>query len=734
MSNNTQVIESAKECALQNFALLAQRMCLDATRDIQEALRQNSETAVATARESLRILMTEGPELQAALRSHFGRYLERAMQTMYHDLRQDLKDVSFDNLSLIDDETVQQQIEVGRLANILANVDRESLGRISLMISHLHNDQEVRERENPFRLYLMARALYDAVAQRTSDEAVAAMLMQTMATSLAQQLPDYFSALRHVFESHGVEARFVAKSEPETARARTFGAAAHQASGPASWSALGAGSGLMTEDALQPLENLLSRLFAGVAMSSVGTGAVAAPWLEQLKPYQKRMAAGESLDESLTPEQNQLYVLRDKISLPDSNRLVHTTLNMVAMLVDLLLADEKIPAVVRNQIARLQIPLFKAAVLDPGLLRRHPARRLINRLCAAVSGSVDEAVMEHIYQMISRILEEFDDNLGLLEHAAQDLDLFLAQHLRQHDPAAQEWIAQVEQVHAHAQMDEALTSLAMDGRITHFIQHYWLPVLLASRDNASAQFHRDALVELVWSIQPWHEVGQRNERVRALPPLLTRLKSGLQILGLPEQQCQEALDQVVAVHFQLLRSPPETSGRLGSDRDTLRRMFVRFLPQPGNWSHFAPAPMRADFLARLEEQRIACMADEAGGISEQTDKELEALKELGLGTGIFRSVDAAEALDASVGEEPGRLIWVSHDRALYGFELTRMDRPSGYALYTARGLLKALHQHSLRFSEPAPAFDRALEDLLFGPEKIGQNFERLSMPHPPSGQ
>jgi hypothetical protein len=133
------------------------------------------------------------------------------MQTMYRDLRHELRDVSIDTLELVDDDTIMRQIEVERRVLRLRDADQQSLGRLNLMIAQLHDDHQVRERENPFRPYLMARALHDVLCDMTSSADVCTMLFDHMSAALAAQLPEYFTAIRAVFESNGVQVRLLAR-------------------------------------------------------------------------------------------------------------------------------------------------------------------------------------------------------------------------------------------------------------------------------------------------------------------------------------------------------------------------------------------------------------------------------------------------------------------------------------------------------------------------------------------
>ena len=159
-----QLAQLAQQQALAGFSTLVDHMLVDAEASMGQASRTASadeQVALAGARSLVRY---DGHALRARLQQHFEALLERAMQTMHTDLRAGLRAVHIDELSLMDDAVMDRQILVDRLLVRLRDVDQLSLGRLNVIIAQLHGVSEVRERENPFRPWLLARALYEAVS------------------------------------------------------------------------------------------------------------------------------------------------------------------------------------------------------------------------------------------------------------------------------------------------------------------------------------------------------------------------------------------------------------------------------------------------------------------------------------------------------------------------------------------------------------------------------------------
>jgi len=206
------VIQLAKERALFRFSSIAIRMLQEANSSVKQVTpvtgSANEQKIISAAHEWL---ATQEVLFLKRLNASYSGYVERGMQTMYNDLRHELQDSADNTWALIDDETITRQIEVERRVLRLRDADQLSLGRLNLMIAQLHDEHDVRERENPFRPYLMARALHDVLSEMSSTSDLVAFLFDHMSGALAMQLPEYFAAIREVFESNGVHARLLAR-------------------------------------------------------------------------------------------------------------------------------------------------------------------------------------------------------------------------------------------------------------------------------------------------------------------------------------------------------------------------------------------------------------------------------------------------------------------------------------------------------------------------------------------
>src|ERR1035437_7957084 len=268
MQVTKRVIQLAKERALFRFSTLSLPMMQDGDNSMSEALLAAEpgvdQQPLSFARHFVR---QEGTYFLKRFGTAYRDYLERAMQTMYSDLRIDFDKASASQLKLIDHETVNRQLEVDRLLLRMREADDENLSRLNIMIAQLHGHDDVKERENPFRPYLIALSLHEALRETVSDETVAKILFDYLSNALANHLSEYYAAIRTVFESSGVHARLFTRPSRMVKHQRYSGSIPIEVEYAAHFN----------RRVLPGLQRMVDILHGVPAGGAVGTGGTVAP-------------------------------------------------------------------------------------------------------------------------------------------------------------------------------------------------------------------------------------------------------------------------------------------------------------------------------------------------------------------------------------------------------------------------------------------------------------------------
>jgi len=206
------IIRLAKDRAVTSFSTLAEQTVAEADTQMTRAMSDGKPDEIRIQSPLRAFLRSEGRTLRTRMERHFAGLLERAMVTMHADQRSGTaQQIDYGSLTLIDDDVLVRHIEVERLVGRLRDAESGPLGRVNLTIAVMHDDHEARERENPFRPYLLARALYEALRELMYEEAQSKQLFDALGAAMARRLPGFYAGILDVFESGGVNVRLTSR-------------------------------------------------------------------------------------------------------------------------------------------------------------------------------------------------------------------------------------------------------------------------------------------------------------------------------------------------------------------------------------------------------------------------------------------------------------------------------------------------------------------------------------------
>jgi hypothetical protein len=761
------LVETAKERAFFGFLAVAQRALQDTDKNVVQLLgRAKSGVENSTLMGVRHFIRQDGNQFVRKVDGLFRTYLERALHTMYVDMRAGMRQLTANELSLIDDEAVNHQIEVGRLTERMRESNEEVIGRINVIIAHLNGQREAKERENPFRPYILARCLYEAVKELATDESQARVLFDHLANGMIQHLPGYYAAIRDFFEDSGLRGKFIAKPSRSSFYQRYFGAppVPSAATSPRFEAQVmpglqrmmqtlqhgGMGDGEFGGDAATNVQDFLRRMVTPSRASALAEGNAAAgikasslnPIAAQLGQFQKKAAGGERISEQ-GEGGNELFDVRDKLKLDSASPTERMTIEVVAMLFSFILEDEQIPADLRQRIGRLQIPILKAAILDPDLMQQedHPARQLLNRMSSA-SVDVDTEsesgmlLTREIDRITGTILEEFDNDITIFSRLLDEFENFLVESATRDNDNTRRGVEAVEttekisvlRTNITKSLCDLLLTLNVDKRISDVIIHVW-PHILAHAlwkdgvkgvppDHAESFFRscRAILPKLIWSIQPRHDPQHRSELIRMLPNLVKQIAKAFEMIRLPEEESRQIMDLLMEMHSRVLRS----SGKDVPDSlplEELQHSFSRmaFSWERVNWSNDDPPTIRDDIM----DEVLACYRltpvvnfSSASPSASLADREFLAQTYL-LGTKV--ALNAGNDMGQGGQGTQAQLIWISTHRSLFLF---RREGDGELVIYSFASLLDSLRDGSVIPVEYAPVFERAVESLLFNAESV----------------
>lgn len=246
------------------------------------------------------------------------------------------------------------------------------------------------------------------------------------------------------------------------------------------------------------------------------------------------------------------------------------TIEIVALMFQSILAEDRIPAGIRVWFARLQMPVLRVAISEPEFFGslQHPARRLIDRMGSCALGfdvTVSGGAMESEIKRIVQVIEQYPETgRRVFQLVYDEFDKFLSRFLAEQGSTARvvSVAQQVEQKETMAiqytiELRDMLNDMPVREVIREFLFKIWAEVLAIAAMKNGPQ-HPDTITlkraasDLVWAASAKPNRSDRARVISDLPKLLQLLRLGMSMIGLaaPEQDRQlKAISDTLADAF-----------------------------------------------------------------------------------------------------------------------------------------------------------------------------------------
>jgi uncharacterized membrane protein YgcG len=266
------------------------------------------------------------------------------------------------------------------------------------------------------------------------------------------------------------------------------------------------------------------------------------------------MAAAEMVDA--------LHAQKQTLKQAANTPAERATIEVVALLFQSILTEDRIPASVRVWFARLQMPTLRVAISEPDFFSssQHPARRLIDRMGACVMG-FDAAPqgagpeLEAEVARVVQVVEAFPETgRKVFQTVLVEFERFIERYFRDQNETTKKGVSlahQVEQRETLAiqytiELRRLLDGVPVQDGVRDFLFQIWADVLATTAMRTGPQGDetravRDAALELVWIASAKTTREERAEVIRRLGPLLTALREGMVAGGLPADRQEAAL-------------------------------------------------------------------------------------------------------------------------------------------------------------------------------------------------
>ncbi len=300
-------------------------------------------------------------------------------------------------------------------------------------------------------------------------------------------------------------------------------------------------------------------------------------------------------------------------------------IELVGMLFDYMLSDDCLPDNVKALLSYLHTPYLKVAFMDSEFFEEteHPARLLLNNLAEAgvrwVSndGSSQYDIYDKIKATVSRVLEDFKDDVKLFAELLVEFSAFTKKVLRRQELLEKR---AMEKVHGEEKLREVKIRVntevrnrtdgkEMPSAVLLLLLQPWsdyLAFVLLRYGDDSDQWRRAIQIvdDVIWSVAPKQNPDERARQLEIQDELLDYLESGLETIGYDQAKGKKLVDAVSALQ-----------------RAAITKRAVEV----------APAPMRSK-LEAMAAKKAGKPIQSKEKLTEEESRLVESLKMIEFGT------------------------------------------------------------------------------------------------------
>lgn len=268
-------------------------------------------------------------------------------------------------------------------------------------------------------------------------------------------------------------------------------------------------------------------------------------------PSAGQAGAADSVSTSVLIEE--LHQRKQALKSAATTPVERATIEIVALLFQSILTEERIPASVRVWFARLQMPVLRVAVSEPDFFATvdHPARRLIDRMGACVMGfdSTSRAVGDALEKEIKRVVQVVeaypDTGRRVFQTVLTEFEKFLEHYFKNENETTRKGVSLAQQVEQREtlaiqytiELRKMLNEVPVQEGVREFLFQVWADVMAMTAVKHGAQgtetrIMKRVAADLIWSASAKVSREERAEVIRRLPPLLRTLREGMDLAGL----------------------------------------------------------------------------------------------------------------------------------------------------------------------------------------------------------
>jgi len=266
------------------------------------------------------------------------------------------------------------------------------------------------------------------------------------------------------------------------------------------------------------------------------------------------------IEQMVSDLRQQSTELKEKAQTDNEKAIIE----LVALMFQAILQEDRIPTGIRVWFARLQMPVLRVALADPDFFNKldHPARQLIDHMGSCVMGfdasGIDSKDLETEIKRVVQVVEQYPDTGDrVYKRVYEEFLAFLKKHLTKKDKT-QKVVGVAQQLEQKEtltiqytiELRNLLKDMPVRDEIREFLFRVWAEVLAVSAVRYGSQHEETMLIkktasDLIWAASAKPNRADRARVIADLPDLLQCLRQGMGLLGLV-RAAQEAHIKIIS--------------------------------------------------------------------------------------------------------------------------------------------------------------------------------------------
>ncbi|MFI0546041.1 MAG: DUF1631 family protein [Brachymonas sp.] len=241
-------------------------------------------------------------------------------------------------------------------------------------------------------------------------------------------------------------------------------------------------------------------------------------------------------------------------------------IELVALIFQNIISEDRIPPSIRIWIARLQMPVLRLALEEPEFFESldHPARKLLDHLGSCVlgfTGDTPNAELEQEVKRIVQVIEQYPETgKRVFELVYGEFKKFLEKHLVHQSDAATRMVSLASQVEEKESLvikytidlRDQLSKLALRDEVRDFLFRTWSQVLAVSTMKFGAQAaqtmaFKQFTPDLIWAAGAKPSRADRQKAIAEVPQIMACLRAGMKLINSPDTEQQSIIESINTV-------------------------------------------------------------------------------------------------------------------------------------------------------------------------------------------